>query len=355
MNIYMHSRFPGLGMLELTKQLVSAGLIPGRITENRELVKLDAVVKQWAKERKVRPATLSDMNCAVRVLTDACGAKCIDEFNHDDARKTKAAVLAEDNRNGTKRKRWNMLSALFAFARANALVSVDILRDIRLELESDSEERKDWSTDALNALFSTSVWAVGDRPRPAGGEAAWWLPVLSLLHGNRISELAQLRIADVVRDGECIGLRITDDGDDQHIKNKGSARTVPLHPLIRDDFERFLEWHARKHGKDRLFPLLKPDAMKRSGGRWSTWFTKYRKEHGIYVRRQDAHSFRHTHITACRNAGVDVSVFSRWTGHKLSDVVHDYGDMSLKALTEQISKVTFEGVGIPKWRQGAVG
>lgn len=353
LNIYMASRLPGLGMHELTKQLVSAGLIPGRITENRELVKLEAVVRQWANERKVRPATLSDMNCAVRVLTDACGVKCIDEFNHDDARKAKAAVLAEDNKNGTKRKRWNMLSALFAFARANALVSVDVLRDIRLELENDSEERKDWSTDALNALFATPVWTSGDRPRAAGGEAAWWLPVLSLLHGNRLSEFAQLRVSDVIREGKYIGLKITDDGDEQHIKNEGSARTVPLHPLIRDDFERFLEWHDRTHGTEQLFPLLKPDTMKRSGGRYSTWFTKYRKEHGIYVRRQDAHSFRGTHITGCRNAGIDVSVFSRWTGHKLTGVVHTYGGMSLAAMTREIGKVVFEGVQLPKWREPA--
>ena len=135
------------------------------------MVKLDAVVKQWARERNVRPATLSDMNCAVRVLVEACGTKGIDEYDHDDARRVKAAVLADANRNGTKRKRWNMLSALFAFARANALVSVDIPRDIRVDLENDAEERLDWTSDALNALSRTPVWTSGERPRAAGGDA----------------------------------------------------------------------------------------------------------------------------------------------------------------------------------------
>jgi integrase len=171
--------------------------------------------------------------------------------------------------------------------------------------------------------------------------------------GNRISEFAQLRVSDVLREGDYIGLQITDSGDDQHIKNEGSARTVPLHPRIRGDFERFLEGHERNHGTQRLFPLLKPDVMKRSGGRWSTWFTKYRKENGIYVRRQDAHSFRHSYITACRNAGIDVSIFSRWTGHKLSEVVHKYGDMSLAALAKDIGKVRFDGVTVPAWEPGS--
>ncbi len=349
---YVNARIPGHDLRELRKDMVAAGVLPGRVTANRALVKLDAVVEQWARERDVRPATRSDMNTALRILMAACGAKAIDEYNHDDARTAKAAVLAEPIKNGTKRKRWNMLSALFAFAKDNRLVSVDILRDIRLELEDDSAERLDWTVEALNKLFATPVWAAGERPVVGGGEAAWWLPVLSLLHGNRLSEFAQLRVSDVIYEGNHIGLSISDDGEGQHVKNSGSKRKVPLHPAIREDFVRFLEWHERESGDERLFPLVKPDSMKRSGGRFSTWFTKYRKENGIYLYRQDAHSFRHTHITACRNAKIPTDTFSRWTGHRVSDVVQTYGDVSLATLGDEISKVEFEGVELPKWSPG---
>lgn len=345
---YMNSRIPGHDLRELTKKLVSAGVLPGQVTANRALVKLDAVVAQWAKERDVRPATRSDMDTALRVFKGACGTKAIDEYDHDDVRKAKVAVLAESIKNGTKRKRWNMLSALFSFAKDNRLVSVDVFREIRLELEDDSVERLDWTTEALNELFKTPVWANGERPVTGGGEAAWWLPVLSLLHGNRLSEFAQLRVSDVVYEGDQIGLRVTDEGDDQHVKNAGSTRIVPLHPEIREDFLRFLEWHKRT-SEERLFPLVKPDVMKRSGGRFSTWFTKYRKANGVYVYRQDAHSFRHTHITACRNARIPTDVFARWTGHTVSNVVQTYGDMSLTALAEEMAKVRFEGVVLPRW------
>lgn len=347
---YVNSRIPGHDLRELTQKLVAAGVLPGQVTTNRALVKLDAVVEQWATERGVRPSSRSDMNTALRVLKVACGTKAIDEYDHDDVRKVKAAVLAEPVKNGTKRKRWNMLSALFTFAKANRLVSVDVFRDIRLELEDDSVERLDWSSEALNKLFATPVWASGERPLVGGGEASWWLPVLSLLHGNRLSEFAQLRVSDVIYVGEQIGLSITDAGDEQHVKNIGSKREVPLHPLIRDDFIRFLKWHKCECGDERLFPLVKPDKMKRSGGRFSTWFTKYRKENSIYLYRQDAHSFRHTHITACRNAKIPTDIFSRWTGHSVRDVVQTYGDISLAALAEEIGKVKFEGVVIPRWK-----
>jgi hypothetical protein len=128
------------------------------------------------------------MATALRLFKVACGSKAIDEYDHDDVRKAKAAVLAEPIKNGTKQKRWNMLSALFSFAKDNRLVSVDVFREIRLELKDDSTERLDWTTEALNKLFATPVWAAGERPVVGGGEAAWWLPVLSLLHG-KLSEL----------------------------------------------------------------------------------------------------------------------------------------------------------------------
>lgn len=243
MAAYVNSRIPGHDLRELTKELVTAGIIPGQVTTNRALVKLEAVVEQWATERDVRPSTRSDMNTALQVLKAAAGTKAIDEYDHDDARKAKAAVLAESIKNGTKRKRSNMLSALFSFAKDNRLVSVDVFRDIRLELEDDSVERLDWSVEALNRLFATRVWSAGERPIVGGGEAAWWLPVLSLMHGNRLSEFAQLRVSDMICEGNHISLSVSDEGNGQHVKNAGSTRIVPLHPAIRDDFVRFLAWH----------------------------------------------------------------------------------------------------------------
>ena len=124
MAAHVNSLVPGHDLRELTKKLVTAGVLPGQVTTNRALVKLKALVEQWAAERDVRPSTRSDMNTALQILKAAAGAKAIDEYDHDDARKTKAAVLAESIKNGTKRKRWNMLSALFSFAKDNRLVSV---------------------------------------------------------------------------------------------------------------------------------------------------------------------------------------------------------------------------------------
>lgn len=72
-----------------------------------------------------------------------------------------------------------------------------------------------------------------ERPIVGGGEAAWWLPVLSLLHGNRLSEFAQLRVSDVIHEGDYIGLSVSDEGDGQHVKNGRSTRIVPLHPARR--------------------------------------------------------------------------------------------------------------------------
>lgn len=156
----------------MRQQLVEAGVLPGRVTSDRAIVQLDAVVDRWARERNARPATVSDMKTALDVLKGACGARGLDEYDHADARKAKDAILAEPVQNGTKRKRWNMLSALFAFGKSNKLASVDIFADVRLDLEKDAAKRLVWDVAALNRLFATPVFSSQQRPRAGGGEFA---------------------------------------------------------------------------------------------------------------------------------------------------------------------------------------
>ncbi|WP_298960301.1 DUF6538 domain-containing protein [uncultured Methylobacterium sp.] len=62
------------------------------------------------------------------------------------------------------------------------------------------EERQPFTSADLAAIFGTGVYRNGDRP--AGGEAAYWLPVLALLTEARQGELAQLQVGHAVRDPE---------------------------------------------------------------------------------------------------------------------------------------------------------
>lgn len=73
----------------------------------------------------------------------------------------------------------------------------------------------------------------GERHRGGGGKAAYWLPIIALHSGARLSELAQLNVKDIVVQGGVKCFRVIDGPEEgQSIKNAVSHRLVPIHKRI---------------------------------------------------------------------------------------------------------------------------
>ena len=141
-----------------------------------------------------------------------------------------------------------------------------------MRLHEDVPTREPWHIDELRLLFSSPVFAAGARPKGGRGEAAFWLPLLALHTGARLSELAALTAADVVIEqpsGIAI-ITITEDVDQgRTLKTLASRRVVPIHTeLIRFGFLNFVEDVCRDHGKPpRLFPASHSGIKGRAGRR----------------------------------------------------------------------------------------
>ena len=54
-----------------------------------------------------------------------------------------------------------------------------------------------YSAKDVQNILGSKIYAAGARPAAGGGEAVVWLPLLGLLTGGRLEELAQLRVDDV--------------------------------------------------------------------------------------------------------------------------------------------------------------
>jgi hypothetical protein len=71
---------------------------------------------------------------------------------------------------------------------------------IRYSVDAHQTRRKHFEKSDLNAIFASAVFASRDRPSGGGGEAAFWFPLIGLLSGMRLDEIAQLRICDLRQD-----------------------------------------------------------------------------------------------------------------------------------------------------------
>ena len=234
--------------------------------------------------------------------------------------------------------------------------------DIRLSKDVPAaKERGIWSLDLLSTLLASPIWrGTHARPEEWGWrhepgpfvhlDAYWWLPVLGLHTGARLEELAQLQHEDLLQDSDGrFFLHFTNEGD-RRLKNMRSVRAVPLHPLL---LELGVPALFRPGKRGRIFPELRAAGRPpKWGGQYSEDFTAYRRKIGVYAPLVDYHAFRHTVVTALREAGVDAALAGQIAGHQddpeLKRFVQTdrYTHFSVKARAEAVSRLDWEAQGL---------
>jgi len=217
-----------------------------------------------------------------------------------------------------------------------------------------NQKRKMWEGDKLKRLFESPVWT-GCKSKASRGKPGtyvikddkYWLPLLGLYHGNRLEEFAQLAREDVRQEDDIIYLDINDEGTKQ-VKNDQSKRRVPIHPkLIELGFLEYVAAIAPAPG-DAIFPQLSLGTFEKRGHSFSQWWTRYRRQIGLYEKALDYHSFRHGVTTKLYAADVSEPIIDELTGHEgqgTSRRVYKK-DMPLRKLYEAIAKVEWPEVAI---------
>ncbi|TDR40488.1 hypothetical protein DFR29_113190 [Tahibacter aquaticus] len=182
-------------------------------------------------------------------------------------------------------------------------------------------------------------------------EHARWAPLIGLYTGARVSEIAQLYLADFVEEQGIPCLRITTDSDGQSLKTAASRRLVPIHPdLVElgllDRVERL-----RREGKARLFPDMRIDSKAGAGNAISKGFGYYLDKLGIRPRRSNGivgfHSLRKTVIQELQGSRLLADRRRAFVGHEPGDDVHQV-DYMRPWTAEELSEL-FPGLRWKKW------
>ncbi|MGK7864563.1 DUF6538 domain-containing protein [Falsiroseomonas sp. E2-1-a4] len=172
------------------------------------------------------------------------------------------------------------------------------------------------------------------------GTWVFWAPLIALLTGARIGEIAQLRPCDVRFINGVPVLDINDEGR-KSLKNPGTARIIPLH-------RRLVELGLVKLAEERRAMgayLLLPEIPKAVGGdpgkapgQWMS--ERFLPRLGLKNRvGLGFHSLRHTLKTLLRDARVPDSVSNEICGHDKRSVGNDYGVVSLKAMQDALERI----------------
>jgi hypothetical protein len=219
-------------------------------------------------------------------------------------------------------------------------------KGIRFAIEEREFDRGLFARSDLKAIFGSPVFIGDDRPLGGGGEAAFWFPLIALLSGMRLDEIAQLRMCDLQHDEETgRWLFDIDRSGGRSVKTRSSIRRVPLHPeLQRIGLLRYRERLVDRGAsvESPLWPDVKANGSRTRSSAWSKWFGRYLRDRcGIADPNKVFHSFRHTFKRISRDAGLPEEVHDALTGHAGGrSVGRGYGrGFSIAPLISAIDKI----------------
>lgn len=349
---------------------------PTKKAEPAEGHTIRAALKGWAKATRPAPSTLREFGHAVDRFVELHGDMQLVEIKRRHVLAFREALqdipprrsgiirnadlptlvdwrLSNPNADrispGTVNKLLGGIQAISLWGKDNGFIDEDTPWPdpfAKMRLSEDEPEREPWETGDLVKLFASPVFADGARPKAAGGEAAYWLPLLGMFTGARLGELAPLRVTDVQEDTGSqvpfLAIRvIVEEG--KRLKTTSSIRAVPVHPeLIRLGFLEYVEEARKQNSKALLFPALKPGPHGGLGESWSKWFGRYIRVNGITNKKAVFHSFRHGFKDALRRAKLGEDINDALTGHSGGGTGRKYGakDMISRYGADALQEVT---------------
>ncbi|MCI1143706.1 site-specific integrase [Sphingomonas sp. WKB10] len=321
----------------------------------------EAITDRWAIERKVQKKGEDAHRAVARWFYERVGRKPVGLIERKDVLAFKDALVAEGQSLGNVRVKLSRLRTLLQWAADNELVDRNVATGVTVkDVDKGANKRLPFDLASLNRVFSCPIYKDGVRPVQGRGEASYWLPLLALFTGARMEELGQLRPCDVrltsYPDGDGATCShwfihiVADEGDGLKLKNAGSERIVPIHPLLAElGFLSFASI-ALNNKQLRLFPALKENVYGRLTAKWGEWFNPYmRSTCHITDRRMVFHSFRHTFKDYARLAGIEEGIQRQIMGHSSGDVADNYGSgFPLHKLVEGIKRYKVPGLVIAK-------
>lgn len=210
----------------------------------------------------------------------------------------------------------------------------------------EQDDRSVFDKNDIAQIFGADWYAngVGVKDKRGGYSSYrphyYWLPLLGLLSGGRLNELAQLYLDDIKQsddgcwylDFNLVGAnKIAVDPKDETIlsadkslKTVNSQRVVALHESLVSlglpDYVKAL----REAGYDRLFPELAFDKVKGYGKAAGSWFNERFLGEKLKIVRDGTktfHSLRHTFVTGLFDAEVPETTVAQLAGHERGDTL----------------------------------
>ena len=155
---------------------------------------------------------------------------------------------------------------------------------------------------------------------------AWqyWVPIIAMHTGNRLNEVCQLYISDIVKkDGIAIfDINRFSKHNDKRLKTRAAIRLIPIHSnLLKLNFLGFVA-EVKATGAERLFPALTYDEGQGYKRKVVRWFGNFKKTNISTDRKKTFHSLRGNFISQLNAANANQVYKMYLSGHAQDNITN---------------------------------
>lgn len=310
---------------------------------DRKSVRVDKLYEQYCQRTGIRPHSILADQTVIPYVQNLFGHTKMSDMTRDLAFAVKSRipgllstfVSATGTRKRISAKRaariFKTINAFFVWAMKQGNIDFNPFDNMELDVEVTEPNVVPYSLEELKILFESPQFFddfVCDRGY------RYWVCVIALFSGMRLSEIAQLEVKDVIlaKDGRYyfnICKRSNVKGHIKRVKNAHSERVVPVSKrIIELGFPEYLET-LKKARQNLLFPDISIDSKTHytASGNMSLKFSQYRRAVLKNDKEQIFHSLRHNVVTLLKQKKFPLSDIQEFVGHAHGNITFDlYGE-----------------------------
>jgi len=274
------------------------------------------IFERWKHSHPRSNDSISSCDRSLKLFETLVGNVAVEQVNRAMGIQLKTYLLQLDTTHKTARDRLIWVKSLLNYAHRDLeLTNRNVWNGIDISFKT-TKRRRPWTEEELATLFSQPLFTEKKflKDKKSGGWAAYWIPLIAIYSGARVSEICQLTKNDIDTCTSYPVIKIRSKSADQRLKTVNAERDIPIHQrLIELGFLKYVEQVSSTCEANSLWPDL-PKRNERSGGYFSQWFGQYLKTLTLNGE-VDFHSLRHTVRTQLVLKNVSEIAIDRLLGH----------------------------------------